>query len=242
MRIRAIFALPAMLVASPLAAQDVAPALDPTTMIGYAGTVAAGQYAQRDFGRQLSRTRSQPRAPAANAAALAARTSYRPDPAVRQQVYARAVATIQKASPEDAAQLRTKLANGTLRAAATKYLSGYGMSPNNVVDTTALYLASAWFASRASAGDPPPAQMKGLRRQVALTFATMPRLMGASNAAKQELAEANIIQSVIAGSLANQAASDPKIAGSVRASVVRAVRDMYQLDLTQLNLTAQGLR
>lgn len=242
MRIRTIAALPALLAAAPLAAQDFVPALDPTTMVGYAGTVAAGQYAQRDFGARLARSRAQPRSPAASAAGLAARTSYRPDPAVRRQVYTRAIATIQKANPEDAAQLRTQLGNGQLRAGVASYLGRYGMSANNVVDTTALFLAAAWFASRASAGDPSPAQMRGLRTQVALTFATMPRLLSASNAAKQELAESNIIQASLSSTLANQAARDPKIAGAVRAAAVRAVRETYQLDLSRLNLTANGLR
>lgn len=70
----------------------------------------------------------------------------------------------------------------------------------------------------------------------------MPQVLSATNAAKQELAEANIIQAVITGSLANRPASDAKVAGAVRAAVTRAVRDMYQLDLTRMTLTAQGLR
>lgn len=229
--------------AAPAFAQDAIMALNPTTMIGYAGTTAGNAYKPRDFGPQLNRTRSQPRAPAqANPAAVLARTAFQPSAAVRQQAYARAVAVIGRASPEDGARLRTALSSGQIRTAAARYLGNYGMSPNNLVDTTALYLASAWFAAHANGGDPTPAQMKGLRRQVALTYSTMPRVLAASSAAKQELAEANIIQAVIAGALANQAAADPKIRGTVRTSVSGAVRETYGLDLTRLNLTAQGLR
>lgn len=230
------------LVATGASAQDAIMALNPTTMIGYAGTTAGNAYKPRDFGPRLSRTRAQPRTSSVNAAQIAARTSYRPDPAVRRQVYLRAVAGFQKASPEDAAKLRVQLANGRLRSGVASYMGRYGMSANNVIDTTTLYLAAAWFASRASAGDPSPAQMSGLRRQVALTYAGMPQVLGASNAAKQELAEGNIIQASLASTLANQAARDPKIAGAVRAAVTRAVADMYHLDLTRLNLTGGGFR
>ena len=228
--------------AAPAAAQDPIMALNPTTMIGYAGTTAGNAYKPRDFGPRLSRARAQPRARPVNPAGVIARTAFRPDPAIRQQAYTRAVATVQQASLQDAAQLRTQLASGRIRTAAASYLGRYGMSPNNLVDTTALYLASAWFATRASAGDPSAAQMAGLRRQVALTFSTMPRVLGASDAAKQVLAEANVIQAVITGALANAAAANPRAAGSVRTNVARAVQDTYQLDLTRLNLTAQGLR
>lgn len=232
----------ASLVATGASAQDAIMALNPTTMIGYAGTTAGNAYKPRDFGPRLSRARSRPRPAAVSPIAVISRIAFRPDPAVRRQAYSHAVAAIQRVSPPDAAQLRTQLASGRLRSAATSYLGRYGMSPNNLVDTTALYLASAWFATRASAGDPSPAQMAGLRRQVALTFATMPRVLGAGDAAKQALAEANIIQAALTGSLANAAAADPKVAGSVRINVARAVQDTYQLDLTRLNLTAQGLR
>lgn len=234
MKIWKVAVLPALFVSVPLAAQDIAPALDPGTMIGYAGVVAAGEYAQRDLGSRLTKARAQPRAPVASPAAIVARTSYRADPAVRRKVYTRAVATIQKASPQDAAQLRTQLANGQLRAGVAAFLQRYGMSANNVVDTTPLYLATAWFAAWADSGNPSLAQVRGLRAQVAQAYATMPGLLRASDAAKQELAEATIIEAWLASTMANQAAQDRKIAGAVRAAVTRAVRDMYQLDILSI--------
>lgn len=236
-------AIPAslLLFATAAQAQDISPAFDMTTMSNWTSQGAALEQMKRQTRTQIAPRRA-PVHPKIAPAQIIARMAYRPDPAVRRQVYLRAVAAIQKGSPQDAAQLRGQLASGKLRATVAQYLANYGMSPNNVVDTTALYLASSWFASRASAADPSPAQMRGLRQQVAVVFSSMPALLGASNAAKQELAEASIVQSVIASALANKAAADPKVAGIVKSSAVRAVGDMYQIDLLQLNLTGQGLR
>lgn len=244
MKIRLAALLPALFATAPLAAQDISPALDPTSMIGHAGTIAADQHLRREMGARLAsrsaaptRARSGPSLPQ-----VMARTAFRPDPAVRQQVYARAVAQMQKVNPADAAKLKQELVSGRMRKAVADYLARYGMSANNLVDTTAVYLAAAWFASRASTGDPTPAQFRGLRAQVASVYATMPQVLGASNAVKQELSEANIFQAWVSSSVANEAARNPRASARARAAVVQGVKASYQLDLSRMNLTAQGLR
>lgn len=54
MQLRTIVVLPALFAAAPLAAQDISPALDATTMIGYAATVAADQHLRRQLGVTLT--------------------------------------------------------------------------------------------------------------------------------------------------------------------------------------------
>ncbi|WP_375286118.1 DUF6683 family protein [Sphingomonas sp.] len=219
-------------------------ALSPTTMVGYAGTTAAGAHARRQIGTRLatpSRTPAQASAPSMTQ--VLARTNYRPDPRIRQQVYARAVAQIQKGSPSDAAKLRQILVSGQMRNEVATYLRKYGMSPDNLVDTTTVYLAAAWLASRGNTGDPTPAQLRGLRNQVARTFSTMPQLLAAPEALKQELGEANILQASVSSAVVNQAAGqDPAYAAKARAAVVQGVKSTYQIDLSRMDLTANGLR
>lgn len=236
----ALVASCASLVATGAAAQDAIMALNPTTMIGYAGTTAGNAYARRQVGPRLVARRAAPAR--VNVAQVLSRTAFVPNPAVKAQVYARAVAHLQRVSPPDAAKLRAELVSGRMHKAVADYLARYGMSANNLVDTTAVYLAAAWFASRADTGDPSPAQMKGLRAQVASVYATMPQVLGADAAAKQELSEANVLQAWVSSSIANQAARDPATAGQSRAAIVQGVKATYQLDLARMNLTSQGLR
>lgn len=231
-----------VLPSAPVAAQVMA--LSPTTMIGYAGTTAAGRQAQRSIGARLSApNRMALRAGGAAApAAAAARLSYQPDAAVRNRVYGRTIAQIEKSSPKDAAQVRQVLTSGAMRRDVARHMARYGMSPNNLADTTALYLATAWMASRGSDADPTPAQMKGLRAQVAGVMAGMPAMAGASNATKAEIAEANIVQAAFASAAGGHAARDASFAPTVRSAVVRGVKDSYQMDLSRLNLTNSGLQ
>jgi hypothetical protein len=228
-----------LLSGSPAAAQDPILALDPTTMVGYAGTVAAGEYAQREFGGRLAAPK---RARSESRPANPAQFAFRPDPAVRQQVYARAIARAQKVSPADARKIRRMLLSGEVHRNATSYLARYGMSANNLADTLALHLAVAWFATRASDGDPSRAQMLGLRRQVTNVLSDTPGFAKASNATKQEIAEANIVQATFNGSVANAAARDPKLAAKARQAVARDIMSTYRINLLKLNLTNQGLR
>lgn len=241
MKLRLIAALATLAGAAfPAVAQDPILALNPTTMIGYAGTTAGNAYAQRKVGARLT-TRAPARSAVSPAQAIA-RTSFRPNAAVRNQVYARTVAKAQQVSPADAAKLRQLLASGKFHAEAASYLARYGMSANNVADATAMYLASAWFASRGNNGDPTPAQMAGLRRQIALAMATTAEMVRASDATKQEIAEASLLQAMFSGSLAEAAARDPAGSAQYRTAAIRGVKASYQIDLSRLNLTAQGLR
>jgi hypothetical protein len=224
------------------AAQDVVMALDPTLMTGWSGVAAAGEYAKQDFGTRLSRSSARRSSLAATPARPAASLAFRPDAAVRQQVHQRVLANIRKSNPQDAAYLKKVFESGAMRQKVSSYMRRYGMSIDNVADTTALYLATAWLATRADAGDPTPAQMRGLRAQVAGTWASMPQFGNATNAMKQEIAEANVIFATFAGEFAGRAARDPKLAAVVRRNTIANVRDSYQMDLSRLNLTSAGLR
>ena len=217
-------------------------ALNPTTMVGYAGTAAAGSYARRQIGTRIVQRRAPAARPTVAPAQALARANFRPVPAARNQVYARTVALAAKMNAGEAATLRAFFASGKFRAGIIKYMAPYGMSPNNVVDATALYLASAWYASRANGGDPTRAQMNGLRRQIALAMADTPGMLSASDALKQEIAEASLIQAMFSGSLATEGAKNPAASGPMRAAAVNGVRASYQIDLSRMNLTANGLQ
>lgn len=224
---------------APAAAQDAIVALDTTLMAGWSGNNPVGNSSRRHVGRTITQRRPAPRV---NPAQVIARTAYRPDPAVRARVYARAVQTMAKASPGEAAKFRQILVSGKMRNEVAGFLARYGMSPNNLVDTTAIYLAVAWLTTHRNNGAPSAEQLRGLRRQVALAYGSVPQIMAMSNAAKQELAEANLLQASLSSTLADQASKDPATLAKARAAIASWVRDSYQLELTRMTLTANGLQ
>lgn len=214
-------------------AQDLAPIVDP----GLMGFAAANAEAQRAVGPRLNRSNTRRTAPA-----QPVQFTFRPDPAVRQRVYARFISQVRKSSPAEAGRMAKELNSGQFTRGLAQYLGRYNMSSTNLADTTSLYLATAWLATRASSADPSPGQMQGLRRQVTATLASMPAMASANNATKQEWAEASLIQAALASAAANEAARNPGYAAKARSAVAKGVQSLYQIDLLSLDLTSQGLR
>jgi hypothetical protein len=226
----------AAMLSAPLTAQDAVVALSPTLMTGWSGNVAAHEQTQRQFGGSFQQARR------ASRPATPAQFAFRPDPAVRQKVYARAVAQARKNDPAEAEKLRQLLQSGVLTRDMRAYMGRYGMSTNNVADTTALYLALAWQIANGTPDDPSRAQMSGLRSQVASTFAGMPNFVRAGAAVKQDLSEANLIQAAYAANIGNAMEKDRSLQPRARAAMVKGVMSLYGLDLRKVTLTAQGLR
>lgn len=186
--------------------------------------------------------RSATSAPRRGAPVTRTRLTYRPDAALRQKHFAQFVAKARQQDPAGAAKLQQVLANENVIGKVQAGIAPYGMSTNNVADASAVYLAYAWMATRADDRDPTRAQMLGLRNQLAAAMATNPGFASASDAVKQEVAEANLIQGLMAGQLAALAKRDPANRGRIRTAVAQGARSSYGLDLLSLNLTAQGLR
>lgn len=230
------------MVAPPAAAQDVVMALDPTLMTGWSGVAGAGEYAKRDFGTRLHRPSARGSALAATPQRVTASLTFRPDPAVRNQVYNRAVAEWSKRDRAEGAKLRQLLQSGKVMRDMNGYMAGYGLNPNNVGDTTAMYLALAWNVVHGSSDDPGRAQVQGLRRQTAATFATLLDFMRAGPATRQELSDANVIQSAFVANIANAMAKDGSLAGRARNSVAQGVKSIYGLDLRTVKLTSAGFQ
>lgn len=239
MRSRLVAIICSAVMTTSAAAQDISPALDMTLMTGWAGQGAALEQMKRNMGGGWSQAEG---ARARSVPARPAQFAFRYDPAIRQQVHARVIAQVRRSDAAEADKLAKELNSGRFARELTRYLGRYNMSPTNLADTTALYLASAWLATRASSADPSPAQMQGLRRQVAATLASMPSMARASNAAKQEWAESNLIQAAFASAAANEAARNPGYAATARPAVARGVMSLYQINLLELDLTNQGLK
>ncbi|WP_010187513.1 DUF6683 family protein [Sphingomonas sp. PAMC 26605] len=171
-----------------------------------------------------------------------ANLTYRPNAALRQKHFAQFVAKARRQDPAGAAKLQQVLATENVIGKIQAGIAPYSMSTNNVADASAVYLAYAWMATRADDRDPTRAQMLGLRNQLAAAMTNSPGFARASDATKQEVADANLVQGLIAGQLAALAKRDPAARVRIRSAVAQGARTTYGLDLLSLDLTPQGLR
>lgn len=236
-------------------AQDIAPALDPGVMVGWAGGEAVRYDNQRRSG---GRSAVRPQARGLNVRSLAssfqsgattslaptaaASLTYQPSAAQRKANLAKFVERSRELDPENAANLQKMLQQNDVIGIANGWMKQYGMSASNVADATAVYLAGAWLATRGSTADPDPATMRALRNQVASAMVATPSFRSATNAEKQELAEAMIVQSLVASKFVDAARSQPQTMQSVKDAVAKGAKNTFGFDLRAMNLTARGLR
>lgn len=121
-------------------------------------------------------------------------------------------------------------------ANAGRYLTRYGLTTGDVADC----VASAWLATEGSDADPTRAQMLALRVQVAEALGADPMFAKASDAAKQDVAEANLLQAMVVGESAGLAHRDPAMREKVRTAVATVARATYDIDLPSVRLTDAG--
>ncbi|MCJ2189073.1 DUF6683 family protein, partial [Novosphingobium beihaiensis] len=171
----------------------------------------------------------------------AASLSYRPRATVRKQNFAQFVAQTRAVDPDGAEKLQHLLTSVDVMNEVQKQLGRYGMRTDNLADALAAYLACAWFATRASTDDPTPAQMHGLRNQVARAIGASPEFADATDAMKQQLAEANLIQAVIISGYAETAKAQPALRAQIASAVAEGARKSYGLDLRSMSLSSHGL-
>lgn len=168
--------------------------------------------------------------------------SYRPDPALRRRNFDIFVDRLRIHDAGAADNLDRLLTDNDVIGAARDWLKPYGMRPENVADAMAVYLSTAWAAVRGSDADPAPEVMRGLSDQLAAAIGATPGFTRASDAEKQELAESMIVQAVIISRHASAARDRPDLQRRVSEAVARGAQATFGVDLTALDLTADGLR
>ena len=115
----------------------------------------------------------------------------------------------------------------------------YGFDPHNVADVYAVWWINVWGASQKQNIEPDPATVEAVKRQVRSTPAATPDFAEASDAERQEFAEALLLQAAILGSGLDQWESDPKMLEQL-AKASRQGALASGLDLTRMTLTPDG--
>ncbi|MBF9221314.1 hypothetical protein [Hymenobacter ruricola] len=220
-----------LLAATTTHAQD-APimALDPTLMAGWTGNVGNAMVHPSTAGA------SRPAAKAATAS-----FAYTATPALQQQTVATAAKRLQATDAAAAKELTAAFAPGKSDYAALYrgMLKDTGLRENDAADALACYLVTGYQIVSGLTGDHDisPAQNRGARAQVAAVLAGNPQLGTA--AARAQLGEEFKLQTVLLGS-AWVGAVKAGTQAAYRESVVALFKNQYQMDMTQMQLTAQG--
>ena len=109
------------------------------------------------------------------------------------------------------------------------------MSP----DAYALYWVSAWQAAQGDTSTPDRATMQAVRQQAAEALGATPDFANASNANKQQLAEACLVQAMLVGAMQDKYGDDADMKAKVGDAVRKGAKGMG-LDLDAVTLTKNG--
>lgn len=165
--------------------------------------------------------------------------TYRPSPDRRRANFTRFVAKARARDPQGAASLEKELGASDVIARAAPELARYGFRIDNVGDAYAAWWLNAWLAARQRTDTPPLRQIAAVRAQAAQAMASIPEIVRAGDAEKQEIAEANLIQSLLIGASLEQAKNDPAQLRRIAAAVRQGAR-ASGLDLDTMELTDAG--
>jgi hypothetical protein len=219
--------------AAPAAAQDFA-AMDMTGMGIYAmedSVTEAARDTVSSTRRGSGRTRAIP--------APSVRLTYKPSIERRRANFAQFVEKTRKKNPEAAASLQQQLTSTDLIDRIGGALSQYGMRTDNVADAYAIWWLNAWLASRQRNDTPPARQIAAVRAQAARAMASIPEMASASDAVKQEMAEANLIQAALLGSMMKDAEGNSTKLRQLAAAVRKGAR-ASGLNLDAMELSDDG--
>jgi hypothetical protein len=164
---------------------------------------------------------------------------YRPSLARRRQNLAHFVEMSRQVSPEAADQLAQLFASGDIVEQIRGPIGKVGLRIDNVADAYALWWIDAWQASHGLDEETDRATAMSVKKQVAQAFAQSGSLRGASNAGKQKMAEALLIQALLIEAGMEQARADPAAARRLAEAVTQGARQM-NLDLAKMALTDRG--
>jgi hypothetical protein len=192
--------------------------------------------------RRLNRARQAGGQPSAAPAPVvpAARLTYRADPGRRKQNYATFISGVEKQDAAGARALETFFQSTDIIALAGQAMASYGLSSNNVADAYAVYWINAWQASRGIVnGQETRARTQAVRRQAAIALQAIPAFGKATDAQKQEFADALMIQAGMISINMQQVADDPQQKRQL-SNAIREGAKASGIDLDIMTLTNDG--
>ena len=228
-----IVACSSMALAGPVIAQDYS--MSPIQFPSAFNTNAMAQIGKVYGQNSLQRTAKTRSLTAFRPATLA----YSPVQSRRRANLAAFVEKSRKVDPRGAAQMQALFASTDPIAALGRDLTRYGLRTDNVADAYAVYWVQAWQAANGDTSDPSRAAMQAVKAQAANAIATTPEFATATEATKQEFAEAMMVQAMITSASVDTYKGDAGMMRKVGDAVRKGAR-ASGLDLDAMTLTEEG--
>lgn len=143
--------------------------------------------------------------------------------------------------PAGAAQLEQLFASTDIITEIGAVMAQSGLDKNNAADAFALYWINAWSAAHGDNSAPSAATIRAVAKQAAIGLSASPQFAEASDAKKQEMSEALLVQAVLFDAAMQQAASKPSEMKALR-KVVTEIAAASGLELDNIILTEEGFR
>lgn len=212
-----------------------------TTLPAITGTDTLG-LALRDSlqnGRSPGEPADTGRGTAATPPAAAADLRYTPSHERRIANFANFVARSRVGDPQGADDLAKLFASQDVVEGMRAPLDAVGLRIDDVADAYAAWWINAWQAGRGRDEDVSRTMATAVRDQAATAIASSGMLRGASDAAKQEMAESLLIQAALIAAAMEQSRDNAALTRAVAAAVLKGARGM-SVDLAAMDLTEHG--
>lgn len=238
----AVAVVAAMWIASPAVAQDYVPMYTPDFQGSMALNTMVGNQLQRDSRRSSGTTTSSPRASLSpSTRSGSAVTTYRGSSAVTARVKTQFADFLQgEIGADGAARVRQVMDRGDPVASWAGIVRSDGLRPGDLADSMAAYWVLNWVM--ANQGDNNRAQTQAVRDQVRGIIATNPELARMTDAQRQEMSEALMLNFLVQHAAYGDAAQrgDRAMMGRLGDAAVRRFRSEMGVDLRRLTLTDSG--
>jgi hypothetical protein len=163
-------------------------------------------------------------------------------PEVRKKSVANFVGAIRKLDPTGADRVEKEFATKDVLGMVGQKMTEYGLKPNSLADSLAVYLIVAWKAARGTNDDATKAEYQAVRDQMANALVSVPALAEATDAQKQELSDALLLQALLVDAAVTAAKGNAEQMEKVKSGIAGGVRQNFGLDLNALKLTDAGFR
>jgi hypothetical protein len=142
--------------------------------------------------------------------------------------------------PAGAAQMEQFFASTDIIGLMGTAIAPYGLRIDNVADAFAVYWINAWEAANGVVGaQETRARVQAVKVQAANGLSQSPEFASASDAQKQEMAEALLVQAALISSAMEAAANDPAKLRAISNAVMQGAAKSG-LDLNKMTLTEKG--
>lgn len=194
---------------------------------------------QATIGRRASQEMGAPSSSSPRQQLDAKQLTFRSSPTVRQRNYVRFVEQSRRVDPRGAVSLAKALQSDPL-AQVTSELARAGLRINNVADAYAAYWTESWEAAhRRPVSTSSAEQIEAVKQQAAEAILATPEMARASDADKQQFAEALWLQTLGLSAAREQAQGNPQQLQAIAGAARKGARSMG-LDLDAMTLTEQG--